>query len=1018
MKRVFKAISVLLCIVMLLSVFSIIPVSAATAGEYTYVVLSDGTAKITKATATGDVVIPSALDGYTITVLDNRSFYNHKDITSVVIPDTVTTIGENAFINCSELISVTIGNSVTSLGDKSFSGCGKLTSVTIPDSVKTIGDNAFYNCTGLTSVTIGKTVETIGNRAFLGCTGLVTVTIPDSVIMIGNSSFQSCTGLTSVTIPDSVTTIGASAFSKCSSLSSVTIPDSVTDIGNSAFRDCSGLTSVKIGKAVETIGEDAFLCCSSLTAVTISNSVTTIGNYAFSRCSSLTTVTIPKSVTTLGNGVFSDCIGLNAVMISDIGAWCAVSFVGTSSNPLYYAHNLYLNGELVTELTIPDSVKTIGNNAFCYCTGLTSVTIPDSVTTIGASAFSECSGLTSVTIPDSVTSIGASAFSECSGLTSVTIPDSVTSIGNYAFYNCSSLTSVTIPDSVTSIGNYAFYNCSSLTSVTIFNSITTIGEYTFYHCDSLIDVYFEGSQEEWKKVNVKTGNTALKNATIHFSVGPTNGTDEEGGFEYYWDSISGTAMILKYTGSDTDVTIPSTLNGYTVTAIGSTAFCNNKTLESVTFPDSVETIADGYVTTHILFREFEKDDERRFVNYVPYGASGESFGAFSDCENLKSVDLGLGIKTIGSYAFHGCAGLESVTFPESLISIEKCAFEFCDSIQSVTIPRNVTTIGDGSFLGCDSLQKVEILGDASIGTYCYSNTEATTVSIIWQGSGYDYTGAENPMDEEYYSNYTLQEATIREGAFAYCVNLTEVHLGDSVTSIGYATFQSCANLKSIIIPDSVTSIGGSAFAYCDSLESINLSGESLERYGENALYQCNSLITAYINIPVIDDYMFMDCKSLKEVTLGNNVEWVGEKAFHGCINMKRITIPKSVKHIGDRAFGFYYDVIGAQYHSAPYDNYFTIQGYKNTVAELYAKENGFIFKALDTVSKPGDADGDGQITVKDVTEVQFYLSNTTTQADEETLMYADIDKNGRLEVIDTTWLQRHLAGMEIPYTIG
>ena len=217
-------------------------------------------------------------------------------------------------------------------------------------------------------------------------------------------------------------------------------------------------------------------------------SVTSIGDYAFSDCSGLTSVTIGNSVTSIGDKAFYYCSGLTSVYISDIAAWCKIDFKGFYSNPLNYAHHLYLNREEVKDLVIPNSVTSIGNYAFSGCSGLTSVTIPNSVTSIGPAAFRECTGLTSVTIPNSVTSIEYGTFEGCSGLTSVTIPNSVTSIGTYTFYGCSGLTSVTIPNSVTSIGGNAFRDCTGLTSVTIPNSVTSIGFGAFYECSGLTSV--------------------------------------------------------------------------------------------------------------------------------------------------------------------------------------------------------------------------------------------------------------------------------------------------------------------------------------------------------------------------------------------------------------------------------------------------------------------------------------------------------------------------------------------------
>ena len=284
----------------------------------------------------------------------------------------------------------------------------------------------------------------------------------------------------------------------------ITIPDkftyndveySVTKIEDNVFSSCDGLTSVIIGNNVTSIGICAFYGCSGLTSINIGNSVTSIGELSFYYCSGLSSVTIPNSVTSIDDSAFRGCSMLTSVHISDIKAWCGIAFKSYDSNPLYYAHHLYLNGEEIKDLVIPNSVKSIGDNAFSYCSGLISVSIPNSVISIGSSAFRSCSGLTSVAIPNSVTSIGKLSFYCCSGLTSVSIGNSVTFIGDFSFYCCSGLTSVTIGNSVTSIGNQAFGGCSGLTSVTIPNSVTDIFGEAFYGCSSLTSVTMGNSMK-------------------------------------------------------------------------------------------------------------------------------------------------------------------------------------------------------------------------------------------------------------------------------------------------------------------------------------------------------------------------------------------------------------------------------------------------------------------------------------------------------------------------------------------
>ena len=190
--------------------------------------------------------------------------------------------------------------------------------------------------------------------------------------------------------------------------------------GNVTITDYTGnLTDLKIpaklcNYPVVKIGDDAFEYCTGLTSVTIGNSVTSIGDWAFSGCTGLTSITIPDSVTSIGSSAFYDCTGLTSVNYTGTREdWCRIKFDGWGSNPVCYSECLYINGEDVGNVVVPDDVTEISEYAFCQCKNLTSITIPDSVTSIGSDAFYNCKNLTSITIPDSVTNIGSCAFYNC-----------------------------------------------------------------------------------------------------------------------------------------------------------------------------------------------------------------------------------------------------------------------------------------------------------------------------------------------------------------------------------------------------------------------------------------------------------------------------------------------------------------------------------------------------------------------------------------------------------------------------
>lgn len=277
----------------------------------------------------------------------------------------------------------------------------------------------------------------------------------------------------------------------------VVIQKGITSIGKNAFWDCEYLTGVTIPEGVESIGDYAFSICKRLRRITIPDGVTHIGRGAFLSCVRLVDITLPESATSIGEG---------ATSIGD-GA--------------------FEDCDAIENIALPSGMTSIAARTFSGCRALKNIVIPDGVTSIGERAFSSC-GLTDIMIPENVEYIGEGAFHGCEKLESIVIPDGITSIGDYTFCECSSLTDITLPESVESIGKHAFEK-SAITNITFSDDVTSIGESAFAQCNRLTDVYYGGSEEKWKEIDISISNGPLINATIHYNY---SGTEEKPSKEF------------------------------------------------------------------------------------------------------------------------------------------------------------------------------------------------------------------------------------------------------------------------------------------------------------------------------------------------------------------------------------------------------------------------------------------------------------------------------------------------------
>lgn len=483
------------------------------------------------------------------------------------------------------------GTPVTAIGEKAFARCDSVEKVEVPASVTEIGYRAFDD-----TVWFEKLKEendyVIVNGVLLAAKDTEHAQIPDGVRAIVGA-FEGCGELKRVSIPASVTLIGECAFSKCTGLTEITIPDSVTTIGRKAFFECEALQELGLPASVQEIGEWAFKNCINLKNMTIPDGVERIGSYAL------------------------DCTGwLNDRLAEE---------------ELVIVNDMLLAAAKdITEAVVPDGITKLCTGAFEDCTALCGVSLPATLKEIGEEAFRGCTALLKINVPDGVTSIGKAAFFECGSLEDFSLPESLTAIGEYAFFSCEKLHRVQVPAAVKSIGAFAYYG-TGLKELEVPATECRIGTDAF-------------ANTEWFDAQMAETGFVIVNGILITAGDFSDAVIPENVRVINPNAFYGCTELKS-------VTFPNSL-----TEIGEYAFYGCRTLDAITLPDSVTVIGESAFGACHMLKSVTLPESLTEIG--PY--------AFYECIALQEVTLPDSLRTLGTNAFSDCASLKKLSLPQSL----------------------------------------------------------------------------------------------------------------------------------------------------------------------------------------------------------------------------------------------------------------------------------------------------------------------------------------------------------------
>lgn len=653
-----------------------------------------------------------------------------------------TSIGNFAFSECASLESVVLPGTLTSIGEYAFRGCEALKKITIPSSVRTIGTFAFVWCENLNEICFEGSAPSMDGTVLSGLACNVSYPSDDktwseelqkefdaTITWNGNSSDgggsgsshshsygdwyetkaptqeaegeerRNCTGCDHYEIrATDKLSVTEEPDNTCGENLTWTLVEGVLTVNGTGVMDQysennpapwyklrNEITTVVINYGVENISESAFAECINITNVNIADTVNSVGAYAFENCASLISIDIPDAEQYIGMGTFMGCTSLESVSLPD--------------NLLGIGYEAFRECKSLKSVSIPASVIRIEDGAFYHCTSLETIDLPSAELTMEGSVFNGCASLRAISIPEGTTTIGNAMFADCVSLESVELPNSVTVIHIAAFSGCASLKSIVLPDKVTMIRNAAFSDCSKLNSVTIPVSVNSIELAAFNSCSALKDVYYAGTEDQWKEITIDEMNDGLTNATIHYqSAGgsspdphkhsytavTTAPTCTEQGYTTYTCSCND-----RYVSDYVEETGHSYGEWYEYTAPTNAAIgeerrdCENCTdYESRSIPSLSPTLIDSGECGRDLQWRLTSDGVLSITGTGPmtnweynYNSPYGNLAPWNQYRlDIWTIDIGSGVTSIGSYAFNSCINVTDIRIPASLEAIGKDAF--------------------------------------------------------------------------------------------------------------------------------------------------------------------------------------------------------------------------------------------------------------------------------------------------------------------------------------------------------